>query len=123
MDTIRRMRRLIIIFMLVMLPLQVSWAAIAAYCNHETGAAAQHLGHHEHQHHAQDSQPEKEAPSSQFDGDCGFCQFSGIGWMSISPSPALSHAAPEATVNRFDANLLSSFRPDRPERPKWVRAA
>ena len=36
--------------MLALLPLQFSWAAVAAYCGHETGQHAEHLGHHEHRH-------------------------------------------------------------------------
>ena len=44
------MRRWLSILMLTLLPLQFSWAAVAAYCGHETGQHAEHLGHHEHQH-------------------------------------------------------------------------
>jgi hypothetical protein len=32
-----------------MIALQFSWSAISAYCTHESGLAAQHLGHHQHQ--------------------------------------------------------------------------
>nr|ART41037.1 L611 [uncultured bacterium] len=46
------MRRWLSILLLVFLPFQFSWAAVAGYCQHETGAAAQHFGHHDHQHQA-----------------------------------------------------------------------
>ena len=33
--------------------MQLSWAAVASYCQHESSATtAQHVGHHEHQHDA-----------------------------------------------------------------------
>ena len=48
------MRKWLAIVLLVFLPLQFSWAAVASYCQHETGAAAKHFGHHAHQHKAAD---------------------------------------------------------------------
>lgn len=47
----RVMRRLILVFMMCLLPLQWSWAAAASLCSHEAGQEW-HFGHHEHQHHA-----------------------------------------------------------------------
>lgn len=44
------MRRWFSILLLVLLPIQFSWAAAAAYCEHESGARADHFGHHEHDH-------------------------------------------------------------------------
>jgi hypothetical protein len=45
------MRRLIAIFVLVFLPLQWSYAAVADYCQHEeTRSAQKHVGHHAHKH-------------------------------------------------------------------------
>lgn len=46
------MRRLVFVFLLIWFPLQISWAAVSSYCQHEKGAAAQHFGHHDHVHHA-----------------------------------------------------------------------
>ncbi|MBU0601652.1 MAG: hypothetical protein KKD25_04520 [Gammaproteobacteria bacterium] len=46
------MRRWLSILLLVFLPFQFTWAAAAGYCQHETGAAAQHFGHHDHKHQA-----------------------------------------------------------------------
>ena len=42
-------------FLLIVLPLQISWAVAATYCQHETGST-QHFGHHDHKHHAEDNQ-------------------------------------------------------------------
>jgi flagellar capping protein FliD len=44
------MRRFLLIFLVVMMPLQLSWAAVSSYCQHESGTASKHFGHHEHQH-------------------------------------------------------------------------
>ena len=44
------MRRLILVFLMCLLPLQWSWAAAASVCAHESGNA--HFGHHEHRHQA-----------------------------------------------------------------------
>ena len=34
------MKRLVLMFLMLMLPLQFSWAGVSAYCQHETSAAA-----------------------------------------------------------------------------------
>ena len=45
------MRRWLVVFMLLVLPLQFAWAAAAPYCAHEaTDAASKHPGHHQHVH-------------------------------------------------------------------------
>lgn len=45
------MRRWFLLFFMLFLPLQFSWAVAATYCGHESsGTAAGHFGHHEHQH-------------------------------------------------------------------------
>jgi hypothetical protein len=43
------MRRWLTILLLFLLPFQLSWAASAAYCQHERDAQGGHWGHHEHQ--------------------------------------------------------------------------
>ena len=56
------MRRWLAVFLLILLPLQLSWAVAAAYCGHDGqvegavitgsdgGAMPPHVGHHEHRH-------------------------------------------------------------------------
>jgi len=41
------MRRWLLIFLLFLLPFQLSWAASAAYCQHERDTQSGHWGHHE----------------------------------------------------------------------------
>lgn len=74
------MKKLFIIFLLMVLPFQYSWAAAAAYCQHEKEPTT-HFGHHSHQHQdvAQNSTEtaEDESDFAQVHSDCGVCQFAG----------------------------------------------
>lgn len=58
------MRRAIAILMLLMLPLHFTWVAASPYCQHESGLASRHFGHHFHVHKAaqQDSHSHQAAP-------------------------------------------------------------
>ena len=46
------MRRWFAVILLALLPLQFSWAAVANHCQHQAGAAADHVGHHDHAGHS-----------------------------------------------------------------------
>ena len=120
------MRRLVLICMMLLLPLQWSWAAAAAYCEHETGAAAQHLGHHEHKHQADASDKGgkngKAASKTVVDDDCSVCHLSGLQWldgMAAATVPALQ-ARPHPVDQQA---LFSSHIPHGPERPDRSRIA
>ncbi len=63
--------RKLIIFFLIVLPLQWSTAAVAAYCQHETESKAQqHVGHHAHDHQASADLGGSDPADSDFDADC-----------------------------------------------------
>ena len=71
------MKRWLILILMLLLPFTWSYVAAGEYCQHETGAAAAHFGHHEHQHHDQegssaDKTSKKDASSKH--ADCGACQ-------------------------------------------------
>ena len=121
MATLAGMRRWLLVLLLALLPLQLSWAAVAAYCQHETAPAqAEHFGHHEHQHHDQgaaktkDSHGAKKAPLT-VDNDCGTCHL-GQAQTLLSDAPALAPPALPPRVARHDA-LPASHVPALPERP------
>jgi hypothetical protein len=116
------MRRLLMIFLLFALPLQVSWAAVASYCKHEAGAAAKHFGHHEHQHHAQKAEPaKKDGANLSADNDCMVCHLAAAGMMPTSiANTASKHQGLEP--HDADARFFRLLPPDRPERPNWARA-
>ncbi len=113
------MRRAVLVFVLLFLPLQASWAAVAAYCMHENGVATQHFGHHFHKHHlsAGDSPGDPSRGSAGVDKDCGFCHL----------NLKLVHAT--ASIPQFDVgshlngfpprHRYSSLVPQEPERPNW----
>ena len=113
------MRRLVLILLVALLPLQFAWAGAAAYCQHETGAAANHFGHHEHVHHGKAKTGNNTLLADQ---DCVLCHV-------IACPSALSVAqevyAPDAWAYAYRPSLpsLSSARSAEPERPNWLRLA
>jgi len=116
------MRRWLAILLLVFLPLQFSWAAVAGYCQHETGVAAQHFGHHEHQHHADDADSsDTKALGGGIDADCAACHAScaaaltGIATILPIAATFVDHPWPPA--------VLASPPTGQPERPNWSVSA
>ena len=63
------LRRAVLLFMIMLLPFQMSWAMAGIYCEHESGKAAQHFGHHDHVHATPDS--DKSNMKVKLDLDCG----------------------------------------------------
>lgn len=120
------MRRWFAILLLAFLPLQFSWAAVAGYCGHESGAKAQHLGHHEHQHAGQadviagDVPADSTAPTGS-DFDCGHCHTSCCTLPSLAarPQPFATASHPVTPVD----GALSTLAQTPPERPQWLRFA
>lgn len=118
------MRRLIAIFLLVLLPFQAVWAAMEPYCLHESAQSqSHHLGHHEHQHHVDadgahhdDGAKDTGKVSAMFDHDHHCC--SGVSLLSAGmplPGPlpqADGVASPLASYASFDATRI--------ERPNWA---
>lgn len=79
------MRRLVLICMMLLLPVQWTWAAAAVYCAHESSpAAARHFGHHEHVHKASGATHSKHGQANQagaLDLDCEYCHLAGSQWL------------------------------------------
>ena len=78
----RLMRHFIILLLLYLLPIQASWAAVADFCRHEQGQAAQHFGHHNDEHKASPSVLDGSAASGQDGSNSDFshdhCHLSGF---------------------------------------------
>jgi hypothetical protein len=120
------MRRQFIIALLALLPLQFSWAAVAAYCGHESTALTQHFGHHEHEHAGPASTFEP-ADAADRDGvvaidfDCGHCHASCCSLPAAAVSTAklalASHPAAPAT------GAVRTVAQSPPDRPQWQRFA
>ena len=114
------LRRLLFLFLAVLLPLQFSWGAVSGYCQHESGARAKHFAHHEHVHKADPKKAVdlKVAP----DNDCGTCHGAGatalLGLQSALPA-LVAASTPRAETSRAPPALP----PDGPYRPQWPRLA
>ncbi|WP_283441376.1 cation efflux protein, CzcI family [Noviherbaspirillum suwonense] len=112
------MKKYLLILMLFALPFQYSWAAAAAYCQHETTHTS-HFGHHSHHHVAQaEKLAEKSDEKSKLatlDDDCGYCHLS----CQVTPTSF----TPELTVPQALAPPVlqfisfSSYFPEGPKRP------
>lgn len=133
------MRRWLLVFLVLLLPLQFSWAAVASYCQHESAAATsptqqQHVGHHEHQHHGDatpvQAQPDKGAKAAPTDTDtgpdtldldCGTCHAGCCA--PIAPTLTLVLATLPAETHGEPVFHLSSQPSSLPERPNWADLA
>jgi hypothetical protein len=119
------MRRLLLVFLAVLLPLQFAWAGAAAYCSHETAGTAQadtwHLGHHTHEHKADDG-GDKDAKAANAaklpDADCNACHFPGS--YGLFGEIHLTGDYHFVTV-RYQprASAFGSIPAPVPERPQW----
>ena len=110
------MRRYLLVLMMVLLPLQWSWAAAASVCAHESGKA-HHLGHHEYKHGAGSLTGKSDTNKS--DGaslgshpDCQVCHGVGVAcvkladdnppaWVGASTLPEYERYLPDPPVDAF----------------------
>jgi hypothetical protein len=108
------MRNLVVIFLLIFMPLQLSWVAVTSYCQHETGAAAKHFGHHTHKHI--DKMPDdKGKKASVADLDCPSCQQSTPVAMMQLPTTPVPHFSTAPIL--FLSQSIPHRSPDNPFRP------
>lgn len=123
------MRRWLAILLLVLLPIQMSWAAVADYCTHESGAAADHVGHHDHADHGHtpatadvsDQSGADEGATSTPDADCGQCHGQCTG-MLVSLVTTAHNRTTAAPTPAGDAPCTAQAAAQ-PERPQWARLA
>jgi hypothetical protein len=120
--SIRAVRRFLALFLLLLLPLQFSWAAVEAYCAHEERLEAAQAGRHA-QHADADAAAAASDVGATSDTGCDSCHCHGhcTGILSsvraIEPHP--SGARPSATL----ADTDGAHAPARPERPQWAPLA
>ena len=113
------MRKWLTILLLVFLPLQLSWAVAASYCQHESGAAAKHFGHHDHQHKAADGKDASPDPSKLMGGDpdCASCH---AGCASPLPCAVTVASLANSSLDTADYGARLTSPPfERLERPQW----
>ena len=116
------MRRWLVVFMLLVLPVQFAWAAAAPYCAHEAAtAASKHPGHHQHVH-----QGGGDIANAGDDGagngakhtDCASCH-TGVAATLPLPTADLA-AAPSDGLREQPPSRYRSHTPSGPERPDIV---
>lgn len=113
------MRFWLIVFLAILMPLQLSWAATGRYCQHESDVSSKHVGHHTHQHRITESTETggSFAKTMATDMDCGTCH-AGCSMAIQEPDVVKEVDLTMVVVPRTIAR--SSPAPeDRPERPQW----
>jgi hypothetical protein len=118
--------RRFIYLVLTILALQLSWSVVAAYCQHESGRAAQHFGHHSSETDAHklaskgSDKPGSSTKNATLHSHCSSCAHATLSIDSLPVALAILdqvRLAPPAT-----RLLYSSSYTARPERPQWISA-
>lgn len=124
------MKKIFLIVMLFLLPLQYSWAMVASYDAHVTQNAQAHFGHHEHQaldSHALDSHADNNdlADNDKSDKNTQKAKIHDhFGYSHLSSGELLSCNLPTFTseAKQFSIQYLFTYfsSPNyHPERPNW----
>jgi hypothetical protein len=116
------MRLLLVVLLLALLPLHLSWAAVAPYCSHELATQSQqHGGHHDHSATADPAPADADADADPMQPECGQCHNHCTG-IVLAPVSLPSAAAVERFVSAAHLSAADQA-PSRPERPQWARLA
>jgi hypothetical protein len=115
-------KKILLILLLTILPIQYAWSMAAVYCQHEQGTTT-HFGHHGHQHQAQvgDDTDDGKPAKSKVHGDCEVCHHA----VQASVLDDSNVAAP-ATGYRYAAPVSPqylSYIAEGPPRPNWLLVA
>lgn len=117
----RTVKKLILIFLLFIVPLQFAWAAAGAYCQHEQETSSMHFGHHAHSHDGKHDAADSKAKVSKVHLDCSSCHATANAILISSATFTLRPSALEYFEPR--AISYSSFIPDGPRRPDRLLVA
>ena len=118
--------RRFIYLVLTILALQLSWSVVAAYCEHESGRAAQHFGHHSSEADLHKiafdgkDQPSGSAKKASMHSHCSSCTHTSLSSGALPIAVAILEPvrlAPPVVLLHY-----SSSYPVRPERPQWISA-
>jgi len=118
--------RRIIYLVITILALQLSWSVIAAYCQHESGRAAQHFGHHSSEADAHKlaadgrDKPAGSAKKAAMHSHCSSCAHAPLSFDALPVAIAILEPvrlAPPA-ISLHPSSSYSA----RPERPQWISA-
>jgi len=111
--------RCVLLLLLLLIPLGFIWTELGTYCQHESGAAANHIGHHNHEHQPSDITEvlSELAKKTGADSDClscyAVCPSIPCGAFTISAASSLSVYKADYLV------FITSPPSSRFERPRW----
>jgi hypothetical protein len=121
------MRRWLMMFLLVWMPLQSLWAVAAPYCSHERTAPATHLGHHEHDAHAAERDDANQGSSDGAGASCAEHANCHACHGHCAALPQAQAAAPAAPPQHGMAHATQAPWPSAPvalpDRPNWINLA
>ena len=117
---VRTVKKILLILLMVLLPVQFAWSAAAVYCQHEKGGSL-HFGHHTHEHKDKAEQKIGDSKLTKADNDCEYCHLFYHPYLTnevlrLAPSENVDHAALTHTS-------YSSHIPNRPPKPNWQLVA
>ncbi|MCI1016745.1 cobalt transporter [Herbaspirillum huttiense] len=116
--------RALIILLALLLPMQLSWAAMASYCQAENDRVPTHLGHHEHPSaKADDHAGSEKSKTSDSDVGCSLCHFSCMKSVQIYNSSVIVPPAAEQKSHPSYFPHPTSHIADGPDKPNWQLAA
>nr|WP_151638592.1 DUF2946 family protein [Noviherbaspirillum malthae] len=108
------MKKLILIFLLALLPLQYSWAVIASYCQHEKEHVT-HIGHHADDHKGAKGKGDPDKGKSASLHECEYCHQACQA--SLAPAISSTFLLHGRSTLASPPLLYSSHIPDGPDRP------
>lgn len=123
------MQRIVLVLLLMLLPVQWTWAAAASICRHETSVHANHFGHHEHRHdHTTSVSSASDAAADEgvqtesgVHADCATCHAAVPGLM-MPPAVVMGVQAPLSAFTPYQRSVTTGV-PERLIRPPHVRLA
>nr|WP_315255425.1 DUF2946 family protein [uncultured Duganella sp.] len=114
------MKKLLLILLLTILPIQYSWSMAAVYCQHELSKVT-HFGHHGHEHQAQAGDDDGGSGKLSKHGDCEVCHHAVQA--SVPVADAVLAAAPAVAYAPPGVLHYHSYIADGPPRPNWSLVA
>ncbi|MBA4342298.1 MAG: hypothetical protein C0423_09110 [Methylibium sp.] len=118
-----------LIFLLLLLPVQWTWAAAASICRHESSIHASHFGHHEHRHDhqasatasvdASDDTPQQ--GDSGVHADCATCH-AAVPWLMMQSAVGLGELLSPLAFTPYQRSVTAGV-PERLIRPPHLRLA
>jgi hypothetical protein len=113
-------KKLLLILLLTILPIQYSWSVAAVYCQHEP-AKVSHFGHHGHAHEASSDDGADKSKPSKAHADCEVCHHAVQASVPAADGAALVAGARGYAPPRLSQYL--SYISEGPPRPNWLLVA